>query len=169
MTKIFVPFDNNPVASGGGTSYTCPAGKYALVHWNLSSSVYVDAQSVSTNWNLTSKTSGGHLDMSFDTNSDSSSGSMWVKAGDAITTTTSSGFSIASISVTTGTGTQESSGFLNSLARVYIGGTEIARSQSYGSSRLVGHVVSAGTYTAQINMAQGTYARLAISEYNIAT
>lgn len=72
-----IPFNQQPVNTGAGSStYTVPSGKYARLTYNLYAVATVTC-SIATN---------SPVNLS---NSDNLSGSVWLKAGDAITVGTS--------------------------------------------------------------------------------
>jgi len=70
---FFIPFNFKPVAVGSGTSYTVPAAKYARVTYNMS---------VSARGTLTT---GVPEIVALQNGNDCLSGTIWLNAGDSVT------------------------------------------------------------------------------------
>lgn len=116
-----IPFNFQPVNTGASTSgYTVPAGKYARVTISLQTEI-----SVSTTANPSGAPSTDSL---FTTGQDSSIATFWLKTGDVVSMTSTSGS--GSITIGSGSQVQRSSCY----AAASINGTTVLTSRSVSSA-----------------------------------
>lgn len=88
-SRLIVPFDNFPVSTQKGTgTYTCPAGKYALVTVTVSGEARSTFGGAGGGSGTASACSGGEFNESFN---------IWVRPGDTVSATLSNASGATSI------------------------------------------------------------------------
>lgn len=124
-TTIFIPPDNNPVATGQSTNYTVPAGKYAEITVHLTATAITKPTYNVTAGSITSFTprvvDSGNQALAV-------SHKFRAKAGDVITGSTSAASATHNSAITSGTNVANlDSGFQTSTTTVTLNGNTIAQ------------------------------------------